>query len=65
MIFESKKIIDERVHNYRLMENTMRKLVLDSVGKNLVVNEEIMIDKRTGEVLGREVNYACYKDKFS
>ena len=47
------------------MENTMRKLVLDSVGKNLVVNEEIMIDKRTGEVLGREVNYACYKDKFS
>lgn len=43
----------------------MRKLVLDSVGKNLVVNEEIMIDKRTGEVLGREVNYTCYKDKFS
>ena len=25
----------------------MRKLVLDSVGKNLVVDEEIMIDKRT------------------
>ena len=25
----------------------MRKLVLDSVGKKLVVDEEIMIDKRT------------------
>lgn len=25
----------------------MRKLVLHSVGKNLVVDEEIMIDKRT------------------
>ena len=30
----------------------------------IVVDDEMMIDKRTGEVLGAGVDYTCYKEKF-
>ena len=32
--------------------------------KNIVMNGDMMIDKRTGEVLGLEVDSTYWKDKF-
>ena len=30
----------------------------------MVIDDETLIDKRTGEVLGHEVDYTYYKNKF-
>ena len=32
--------------------------------KNIVKNDDTMIDKRTGEVLGPKVDFAYWKEKF-
>ena len=32
--------------------------------KNIVLDYERMLDRRTGEVLSPEVDYTCYKDKL-
>ena len=38
------------------MEDTMRKLEWEKLQKNIVMNGDTMIDKRTSEVLNPEVN---------
>ena len=42
------------------MEDTMRKLAWKGLQKNIVMDCDTMIDKRTGEVL----NSIYWKDKF-
>ena len=42
------------------MEDTMRKLAWKGLQKNIVMDGDTMIDKRTGEAL----NSAYWKDKF-
>ena len=39
------------------MENTIRKLAWDSLRKNTVMDSYIMIEKRTDEALGPEVDH--------
>ena len=46
------------------MGNSVRKLAWDELQKYLVTDGYIMIDRRTGEVLGSEVDYTRWKDKF-
>ena len=46
------------------MEDTMRKLAWEGLQKNIVIDHDTMIDKRTGEVLNREVDSTYWKDKF-
>ena len=46
------------------MESTMRKLACEGLQKNIVMDGNTMIDKRTGEVLNREVDSTYWKDKF-
>ena len=46
------------------MEDTMRKFTWDRLQKNIVVDDDTMIDKRTGEVLNPEVDSTYWKDKF-
>ena len=46
------------------MENTKRKLAWDILQENIVIDEDMKIDKRTNEVLCVEVDYYCYKEKF-
>ena len=41
------QIIDKRVHNQRLMENTVRTPARDSLRKNIIVDDGIVIDKKT------------------
>ena len=50
------QIIDQHVYDQRLMDDTLRKLAWESLQKNIVRNDDAMIDKRTGEVLDPEAN---------
>ena len=50
------QIIDQKVYDQKLMEDTMSKLEWEKLQKNIVMNGDTMIDKRTSEVLNPEVN---------
>ena len=56
--------IDKKVYDQRLMDDTVRKLAWEGLQKNVVMDGHTMIDKRTGEVLGPEVDSLYWKDKF-
>ena len=51
-----KQTIDQHLYDQRLMGDTIRKLAQDGLHKNIVIDGDTMIDKRTGEVLGPEVD---------
>ena len=61
---QKQQTIDQYVYNQRLMDDTIRKLAWDRLQKNIAMDGETMIDKRTGEVLGPEVDSTYWKDKF-
>ena len=46
------------------MEDTMRKFAWEGLHRNIVMDGDTMIDKRTGELLNPEVNSTYWKDKF-
>ena len=56
--------IDKKVYDQRLMDDTVRKLAWEELQKNIVMDGDMMIDKRTGEVLDPEVDSMYWKDKF-
>ena len=56
--------IDQYVYDQKLMEDTMRKLAWERLQKNIVMDGDTMIDKRTGEVVNPEVDSTYWKDKF-
>ena len=58
------QIIDQHVYDQKLMEDTMRKLAWEGFQKNIVMDGDTMIDKRTGEVLDPEVDSTYWKDQF-
>ena len=62
--FENSKKIDEYVHDRTLMDDTIRKLAWEGLQKNIVFDDEAMIDKRTGKVLDPEVDSRYYKTSF-
>ena len=51
------QVIDEKVYDQNLMDDTVRKLAWEGVQKNMVMDGDTMIDRRTGEVLGHEVDF--------
>ena len=59
-----KQVIDTKIYDQKLMEDTMRKLTLEGLQKNIMMDGDTMIDKRTGEVLDPEVDSTYWKDKF-
>ena len=58
------QIIDQHMFDQKLMGDTIKKLAWDGLQKNIVMDGDTMIDKRTGEVLGPEVDSTYWKDKF-
>ena len=59
-----KQVINEKVYDQKLMEDTMRKHAWDELQKNIVMGDDMMIHGRTGEVLDLEVDFTYWKDKF-
>ena len=55
------QIIDEHVSYQRLMDETLRKIAWEGLQKNMVIDGDTMIDKRTGRMLDSEVNSMCWK----
>ena len=58
------QIIDQHVYDQRLIDDTIRKLAWEGLQKNIVMDGDTMIDKRTGVVLDPEAESAYWKDKF-
>ena len=58
------QIIDQKVLDQKLMEDTIRKLTWEGLQKNIMMDGDTMIDKRTGEELDPEVDSTYWKDKF-
>ena len=58
------QVIDQKAYDQRLMEDTVRKVVWEGLQRNIVMDGDTMIDKRTGEVLDPEVENTYWKDKF-
>ena len=58
------QIIDQHVYDQKLMDDTIRKLAWEGLQKNIMMDGDMMIDKRTGEVLIPEVASTYWKDKF-
>ena len=58
------QVIDQKIYDQKLMEDTMRKLAWERLKKNIVMDGDTMIDKRTGEVLNPEVDFTYWKYKF-
>ena len=61
---QKQQIIDQHVYDQRLIDDTMRKLTWEGLQKNIVMDGDMMIDKRTGKALGPEVDSTYWKDKF-
>ena len=64
-LYELRKqqVIDQKVYDQRLMEDTMSKLAWEGLQK-IVMDGDTMIHKMTGEVLNPEVDSTYWKDKF-
>lgn len=58
---KKQQVIYEKVHDQKLMDDTVRKL--DGLQKNIVINGDILIGITTGKVLSPEVDYNCLKEK--
>ena len=58
------QIINQKIYDQRLIEATVRKLAWEGLQRNIVMDGDTSIDKRTGEVLGPEVDSTYWKDKF-
>ena len=56
--------IEQHVYDQKLMDDTLRKLVWEGIQKNVVMNGDMRIDKRTGEVLNPEVDSTYWKYRF-
>ena len=60
----NQQVIDQKLYDQRLMEGTVRKLAWEELQKNIVMDGDMMIDKRTSEMLDPEVDFTYWKDKF-
>ena len=58
------QVIDQTVYDQKLMEDTMRKLAWERLQRNIVMDGDTMIGKRTSEVLNTKVDSTYWKDKF-
>ena len=61
---QKQQVIDQKTYDQKLIEDMMRKLAWEELQRNIVMDGDTMIDKRTGEVLDLEVDSRYWKDKF-
>ena len=62
--FEKQQVIDQKAYDQKLMEDTIRKLSWEGLQRNIVMDGDAMIDKRTDVVLDPDVDSTYWKDKF-
>ena len=52
------------MYDQKLRDDTLRELARNGLQKNMVMDGDMMIDRRTGEVLDPEVDFTYWKDKL-
>ena len=60
----NQQIINEKVYDQKLMDDMIMKLAWDELQKNMVMDGDVIIDRRTGEVFNPEIDYTRWKNKF-
>lgn len=55
------QVIDRKLYDQRLMDAAVRNLAWKHLQKNMEVDGDMLIDKKTCDP---EVHYDCYKNKF-
>ena len=55
-------LIDEKVYDQSLIDDMIKKLAWDKLQKNIVIDGDVIINRRTGEVLDSEVDYTIWKN---
>ena len=58
------QVIDKKVYDQKLMDDTLRKLAWDELQKNVVMDSDTMIGRRADEVLDSETDSTCWQNKF-
>ena len=58
------QVINKKVYNQRLMDDTMKNLAWDGLQKNIVMDGDTMRNWRTGEVLSPEIDFTYWKNNF-
>ena len=61
---QKQQVIYKKLYDQKLMVDTLRKFAGEEDQKNIVMDGDTMIDRRTGEVLDPEVDFKYWKDKF-
>ena len=56
------QVIDKKVYDQKLRDDTLRELARNGLQKNMVMDGDMMIDRRTGEVLDPEVDFIVFVD---
>ena len=59
-----RQFINQKRYDQKLMEDTVRKLPWEGLQKNIIMDGDTMINKRTDEVLDPQVDSTYWKDKF-
>ena len=60
----NQQVIDHKIYDQRLMEDTMRKLAWKGLQKSIVIDGDTMNNKRSGEMLNTEVDFTYWRDNF-
>ena len=55
---QNQQVINKKVYDQKLMDDKMRKLTWDELQQNIVMDDNMTIDGRAGEVLDPEVDSA-------
>ena len=58
------QIIDQKIYDQKLMEDTVRKLAWEGLQRSIVMDGDTKIDRGTGELLNPEVDSTYWKEKF-
>ena len=58
------QVIDKKVYDQKLRDDTWRKLAWDKLQNNVVMDGDVMIDERTGELLDPEIDLMYWKENF-
>ena len=61
---QRQQVIDKKVYDQKLRDDTLRELARNGLQKNMVMDGDMMIDRRTGGALDPEVDFTYCKDKF-
>ena len=58
------QVINKKMHDQKLMDDTLKELAWDELQKNIMMDGDTMIDRRIGEVLDPEFDSTCWQNKI-